>query len=95
MSCSKAELTLGFLDCALDHVLKNCIHEGKSAVVCPLCRGEFCIYDIQEVVLVADSVVRERVSLKEGRQRLERDIRAFNNVKSISDANAATVAKRE
>lgn len=44
------------LTCVLQHLLKNCIHEGKSAVACPNCRGEFCIYDIQEVTLVADPV---------------------------------------
>ena len=37
------------LKCVLEHVLQNCILEGKSSVRCPLCRGEFCIYDIQEI----------------------------------------------
>jgi hypothetical protein len=40
------------LNCALDHILKNGIHEGKSSVRCPACRGEVCIYDVQEINLV-------------------------------------------
>jgi len=40
------------LNCSLDHLLKNGIHEGKSSVRCPACRGEVCIYDIQEVNFV-------------------------------------------
>lgn len=40
------------LNCALDLILRNCIHEGKSSVKCPMCRGEFCIYDIQEISLI-------------------------------------------
>ena len=67
-------------------MLKNCIHEGKSAVVCPLCRGEFCIYDIQEVTLVPVPNVEqnslERAKLKEERARLERDIQHFNMAKA-------------
>jgi len=40
------------LDCALDHLLKNGLHEGKSSVRCPACRGEVCIYDVQEIHLI-------------------------------------------
>jgi hypothetical protein len=44
------------LTCALEHVLRNCIHQGKSSVYCPSCRGEICIYDIQEVMFAQDRV---------------------------------------
>lgn len=40
------------LNCALDHLLKNGLHEGKTSVRCPACRGEVCIYDIQEINLI-------------------------------------------
>lgn len=39
------------LQCTLDHVLRNGIHAARSSVQCPMCRGEICIYDIQEVYL--------------------------------------------
>lgn len=45
-SCSRPTMCLG---CCLDHVLKNCILERRSSVRCPSCRGEFCLYDIQEI----------------------------------------------
>uniref|UniRef100_A0A6C0BMC8 Uncharacterized protein n=1 Tax=viral metagenome TaxID=1070528 RepID=A0A6C0BMC8_9ZZZZ len=53
-ACQCAQPT-NCLDCALDHLLKNGIHEGKSSVRCPACRGEVCIYDIQEITLVHES----------------------------------------
>lgn len=43
------------LDCALDHLLRNGLHEGKSSVRCPACRGEVCIYDVQEIKLISRS----------------------------------------
>lgn len=43
------------LDCVLSHIIKNGFDEGKSSVSCPTCRGEVCIYDIQEVTLTVPS----------------------------------------
>ncbi len=45
-TCVDINICLG---CALSHLHKNGILEGKSSVHCPSCRGEFCIYDLQEI----------------------------------------------
>ena len=71
------------LHCALNHILKNGIHEGKSSVKCPNCRGELCIYDVQEVNLVKhddcslEEVRRERDILEKLRQTLEAEKEAL------------------
>jgi hypothetical protein len=44
-TCVNVNICLG---CALSHLHQNGILEGKSSVQCPTCRGEFCIYDIEE-----------------------------------------------
>lgn len=51
-ACSCVRPTL-CLRCALDHLLQNAIFDGKSSTRCPSCRGEICLYDIQEVRVVS------------------------------------------
>lgn len=38
------------LSCVLSHILTNSINAGKSTVLCPTCKSEFCIYDIMECI---------------------------------------------
>jgi len=64
------------LNCALDHILRNGIHEGKSSVRCPACRGEVCIYDVQEVNLLTargddrEAILAELNELEKLRQEI-------------------------
>lgn len=46
------------LKCGLNHLLQNAILEGRSSTKCPSCRGEVCIYDLQEVFIYEDKSVQ-------------------------------------
>jgi hypothetical protein len=52
------------LSCSLEHIMKNGFRERKSSVTCPSCRGELCIYDIQEIVLVVIDETIEQLKQK-------------------------------
>ena len=65
------------LKCALDHFVRNGLHEGRSSVKCPNCRGEFCIYDFQEVDLVPDP----RIALEEEWRKFKEEKLQFQKEK--------------
>lgn len=71
-TCSHPSLCLM---CGLSHLLTNGIHEGRSSIKCPACRGEVCIYDFQEVKIVPE--VDEKEKLIKMREDLERQKKDF------------------
>lgn len=69
------------LNCTLEHVLKNGFRERKSSVFCPTCRGEFCIYDIQEVTLqvTEDDIEKLKKAHEKEKEALLMEIEKLKN----------------
>lgn len=77
----KCKLPSICLMCCLSHLLQNCIHQRKSSVTCPACRGEFCIYDIQELQVLQTTVESEEMD------RLKKEnIRLMEELKRAKDS---------